>query len=176
MAAAAGCATAAERELVVESACREGQPNGAYTVRMRGGQPRIVGAFHDGVRTGTFIFWNANGARVAVIPYEDDVPNGTIALWHAGGRGVRSLARRLEAPMARGRPHGTWRAWHANGRLRYEVTYDRGTLGRAAAWEPNGRALTASEARRAIEAERRREDADLARLAAMIQEHRPRCE
>lgn len=175
MAAYAGCAMAVEPALVVEGGCRDGQPNGAFTVRMPNGQPRIVGAFHDGVRTGTFIFWTAGGERLAVIPYEDGQPNGTIALWHAG-RSSGAPARRLEAPVSRGEPHGTWRAWYANGHLRYEATYEHGALRKAAAWEANGRAAQTEHARGMIEAERRREHSDIARLAKMIDDHRPRCD
>ena len=168
------CAAGAQPSVVVEAGCRDGQPNGAFTVRMRSGQPRVVGAFRDGIRTGTFIFWNAAGTRLAVIPYDEDEASGTIALWHASGK--RSAARRLEAPTVRGQPHGERRAWYANGRLRYEATYEHGALGEAKAWDANGRALGDAQARAAVESERRREDADVASLARMIEDHRPRCD
>jgi len=76
---------------------------------MRSGQPRVVGAFRDGIRTGTFIFWNDSGTRVGVIPYDEDMASGTIALWYATA-GKRPAARWLEAPVVRGKPHGERRA------------------------------------------------------------------
>ena len=141
---------------------------------MRSGQPRVVGAFRDGMRTGTFIFWNDSGTRVGVIPYDEDMASGTIALWYAT-TGNRPAARWLEAPVVRGTPHGERRAWHPNGRLRYEARYERGVLLEVSAWDATGRALASAQARELVEKERRREEATIALLAKSIADHRPRC-
>ena len=42
----------------------------------------VVGAFAQGRMTGTFIFWSAAGARVAVMPFDNDAKSGTVALWY----------------------------------------------------------------------------------------------
>ena len=54
--------------LVASGACRDGQPNGAYELRSANGQVRISGAYAKGHRTGTFLFWSATGARIALVP------------------------------------------------------------------------------------------------------------
>ena len=64
---------------------------------MQDGRLRVVGAFAHGRKTGTFIFWNTSGARVAVIPYQDDEKAGTVALWYTVPGARRELQRKLEA-------------------------------------------------------------------------------
>src|SRR6185295_8574780 len=78
--ALAATASAAQ-DFVVEGSCRDGQPHGSYELRDAKGAVRAVGAFNRGKRTGSFLFWSSNGARVAQLPFEDDVLSGTVALW-----------------------------------------------------------------------------------------------
>jgi hypothetical protein len=142
---------------------------------MSDGRLRVAGAFHEGKRTGTFIFWNASGGRLAAIPYDNNVRNGTIALWHVGGRPAREIGRRLEAPVVRGEAHGMHRAWHANGQLQYEATYDHDRLLDAAAWDADGRALPQRDARATVVQARRRDDSFVASLERMVADHRVQC-
>ncbi len=91
---------------VVTGACRDGVPNGAYELRMPDGRLRILGAFAKGRRTGTFLFWAASGARIAVIPYDDDAKVGYgRALVCAGDPAGRA------APQARSRLRGGRAPW-----------------------------------------------------------------
>ena len=80
--AASGVAAAAATGWIVDATCRDGQPNGYYELRDGDGALRVAGAFHYGKRTGSFIFWNDRGARIAHIPYDDGVRNGTLATWY----------------------------------------------------------------------------------------------
>lgn len=169
-------AEAAESALVPNVGCREGQPNGAYELRMADGRPRVVGAFHDGKRTGTFIFWNESGGRLAAIPYDNNVRNGTVALWHIGGKPPREIGRRLEAPVVHGQAHGAQRGWHVNGKLMYEATYERGRLVAASAWDARGRALPDAEARKLVTDAQRRDDVFLGTLERLVSEHRGQCD
>lgn len=167
---------AAEPALLASGACRDGQPNGAYELRMPDGRVRAVGAFHEGKRTGTFFFWNADGGRLAAIPYDDDVPNGTIALWHQRGKPSRESGRKLEAPMVAGRPHGIRRSWYETGRLRAEVSFDRGTLVEAEVWTRSGRPLATADAKRIALQDARGEETYIAALERFVARHRPQCE
>ncbi len=168
-------AQAAQEVLVANGGCRDGRPNGAFALRSPDGRLRVSGAFHEGKRTGTFIFWNAAGLRVAVIPYEEDVRNGTIALWQPGPRGGRDPTRRLEAPVVRGHAHGVTRAWDTDARLRYEATYAHDQLQRVLAWDASGKQLGDDAARAMANEAQRRDSAYIDGLEAMLARHRPSC-
>ncbi|MEP7205553.1 MAG: hypothetical protein ABI920_01340 [Casimicrobiaceae bacterium] len=170
-----GAAFAAEGRLVADGTCRDGRPNGIYELRAAGGVLRVLGAFHAGKRTGTFIFWNASGGRIAAIPYDEDVRNGTIATWHIGTRPAREIGRKLEAPVQRGKVHGTLRSWYRNGKPRILAEYERGTLLEVQAWDEAGRAFPEAAARRVEDEVTRERERELDALERLIAEHRPDC-
>ena len=61
-------AAAPAESYVVDGACRDGVAQGRYELRTSSGALRVTGAFNHGRRTGSFIFWEPSGARVAHIP------------------------------------------------------------------------------------------------------------
>lgn len=171
---ALAAASAAER-LEVVGACRDGVPNGAYELRMPDGRLRVAGAFAQGRMTGTFIFWTAAGARIAVIPYADDARTGTLARWYTAASGSE-LGRRLEAPFLENRRHGIERSWHANGAERAEFRYQHGVLVSAVAWDARGVALPAAQARRQAERDAAADERFFSTLEGAVRDHRPACE
>jgi hypothetical protein len=171
--AAAAPAASAETFSVV-GACRAGLPNGAYELRMPDGRLRIAGAFAQGRKTGTFIFWTAGGARSAVIPYDDDAKTGTVALWYTAAG--HELARRIEAPYAYNQLHGIVRAFYSNGAPRAELRYEHGTMVVAEAWDQHGARLSPAQAQRLAVGEVRAAERVYSGLEALVHEHPPRCE
>ena len=141
---------------IVEGYCREGQAHGAYELRTADGAVRVVGAFNRGKRTGSFIYWNAAGVRVAHIPFEDDALSGTVALWYPAPVRNSATQQKLEAAYAQGRRNGVSRSWYPDGRPRAEFAYSDGDLVEAKAWNARGNALTQTEARALAERERHR--------------------
>jgi len=160
---------------VVAGACRDGQPNGAYEVKMPDGRVRVVGAFAKGRRTGTFLFWAANGVRVAVIPYDGDPKTGTVATWYAEPAARGDLRRKLEAPYVRDVLHGLTRSWYASGRLRGEYRYEQGALVEASGWAENGARLQEVEARRMAGVDRAAAEKFYADLEQVVAENLPLC-
>jgi hypothetical protein len=172
--ASAALAATPER-LLARGACRDGVPNGAYTLAMPDGTMRVVGAFAKGRRTGTFLFWGPIGARVAVIPYEDDVKVGTVALWYAPPARGEAPRRRLEAPYAAGLRNGVTRSWYASGARRAEYRYEHGELAEARAWSEAGEPLSDTVAS-GLAARDRASDAEVfADLERTIAENLPQC-
>jgi antitoxin component YwqK of YwqJK toxin-antitoxin module len=169
-------ADASAQPYVVAGSCRDGAPNGAYELAMPDGRLRIVGAFAKGRRTGTFLFWSASGARIAVIPYEDDAKIGTVALWYPPAIPRDAPRRKLESAYAAGVLHGYTRSWHANGKPRAEYRYERGALAAALAWSESGEPLPEPEARRLAERDRGTEAEFYASLERMIAENTPHCD
>ena len=153
--------------------CRAGTPQGAWKLAAPDGTLRAIGAFAQGRRTGSFIFWNAAGVRVAHLPYEDDAMNGTLALWYETPVQNGEGQQRLEAVYAHGKLDGRKRSWHANGRLRGEYTYANDVLLDARAWDGRGDALPEAEARAQAKAELRAESAYYRTLDALVNQHRP---
>ncbi len=171
----AGAEVRAE-SFAIDGNCRDGAPSGAYELRMPDGRVRIIGAFAKGRRTGTFLFWSASGARIAVIPYEDDTRVGTVALWYPPATAQGAPRRKLEAAYAVGVPHGDTRSWHANGNRRAEYRYEHGELAAAEAWSDSGAPLSESDARRLAERDRAADAEYFASLERMIAENAPRCD
>jgi hypothetical protein len=156
--------------------CRYGVPNGAYELRMPDGRLRIVGAFAQGRMTGTFIFWSAAGARVAVMPFDNDAKSGTVALWYTPPDGRVEAGRNLEAPYVDDRPHGIVRSWHPDGRPRAEYRYEHGVLSDARAWSDSGTALAGTEAEHLAVRDAANDERFYASLLAVIRENLPACE
>ena len=129
------------QELVIGGTCRDGEPNGAYTLRAPDGRLRVAGAFAKGRRTGTFLFWSERGARIAVIPYDNDRKVGTIATGTRRGRRKGTLRANPKRPtstissMARSGP-GTKTA--SRGR---DLRYEHGELVEARALAASGAPL-----------------------------------
>ena len=156
--------------------CRDGVANGAFELRMPSGQLRVAGAFARGRRTGTFIFWTASGARIAVIPYDDNAKTGTVALWYppAGARG--EITRRSETPFADGVTDGEVRTWHPGGVRRGEYRYAHGTLVSALAWTAGGASVPEARARAQAERDAAQNERHYANLEKLVADHEPRCD
>jgi hypothetical protein len=173
---AGGAAVACAQPYFVSGACRDGEPNGAYELRMPDGRLRVIGAFTKGRRTGTFVFWATSGARIAVIPYEDNLKAGTVALWYAPANAQADLPRKLEAAYVGDGLHGITRSWHANGNPRTELRYERRELVEARAWVEAGAPLPEVEARAIAGRDVATDDRFYATLEAIVADNRPRCE
>jgi len=156
--------------------CRMGMVNGEYELLQRDGRLRIVGAFSQGRKTGTFIFWGPAGARNALIPYEGDAKQGTVALWHATRDGRAEFARKLEAPYRANLLHGIKRSWYPDGTPRAEYRYEDGALVEAHAWTRAGSMLSPDEARRQAERDAETDERSFASLEAMIARSLPSCD
>jgi hypothetical protein len=178
----AGCAfalavaQALAQPYVAAGQCRYGVANGGYELRMPDGRLRVVGAFSHGHMTGTFIFWSAAGARVAVLPFDNDARSGTIALWYAGSDGRVEAGRKLEAPYVDDRPHGIVRSWHPNGMPRAEYRYEQGVLSDARAWSDAGVPLAEADAERLAARDAANDEKFYASLLAIVRGNLPPCD
>lgn len=160
----------------VEGSCRDGRPQGAWRLIGPEGTPRALGAFSKGRRTGSFIFWNDAGVRIAHIPYDDEgIRNGTLALWYDEDSRIGSAPQRLEAKYVRGKRDGIAITWYRDGRMRGEYRYVNGKLVEATARDERGRLLDAERARAQAEADRRANEREYAELEALVDAHLPRC-
>jgi hypothetical protein len=167
---------AAAQDFIVDGSCRDGRPHGAYELKGKGGEVRVVGAFNRGKRTGSFLFWSSAGARIAQLPYDDDLLNGMLAAWHAPARRGEEPRQKLEAAYVQGRLSGIKRSWFDTGRDRAEFRYEDGRLVAARAFAAGGQPLPETEARalaaRDAETDRRLVES----LEAMVRANLPRCE
>ena len=173
--AASGVAAAAAPGWIVDATCRDGQPHGHYELRNADGALRVAGAFHYGKRTGSFIFWNDRGARIAHIPYDDGVRNGTLATWYDRKSGAEP-PRRFESAWRRGTRDGLTRTWYADGHHRSETEYVRGRLVSSTGWSDAGARLTERGARELADRDAASADALYAELEALVKRHLPRCD
>jgi len=176
VAAAPQWALAASASYVVTGNCRDGQPHGAYELRMPVGTMRVAGAFTRGKRTGTFLFWSSSGTRIALLPYDDDVLSGTVALWYSAAGPKVEPRSKLEAVYANGRVAGSTRSWYPDGRPRTEFRYDGGVLAEARAWSATGAPMPEAEARALAARDLREDEQYFSTLEANVRDNPPRCD
>jgi antitoxin component YwqK of YwqJK toxin-antitoxin module len=169
-------APALAQAYVVVGQCRSGTPNGGYELRMPDGRLRVVGAFTQGHMTGTFIFWSAAGARVAVLPFDNDSRSGTVAFWYTASDGRIEAGRKLEAPYVNDRLHGIVRSWHPNGIPRADYRYEHGVLSEARAWSDSGTPLADTDAERLAARDAADDEKLYASLVAIVRENLPPCD
>jgi len=158
-----------------EGSCREGVAHGAWQLIGANGQPRALGAFAHGKRTGSFIFWSATGVRIAHVPYDEDAKNGTLALWYDAPARDGPSAQRLEAKFVHGAPDGVTTVWDRDGRRRGEYRYVGGRLVDALAWDARGRALGGERARAQAESDALAHERQYRTLDRLVERHLPRC-
>jgi len=167
---------AATAAYVVTGNCRDGQPHGAYELRMPDGTLRVSGAFARGKRTGSFLFWSSAGVRIAHLPYDDDAMSGTVALWYSTGGPTIEPRQKLEAVYAHGRRAGGARSWYADGHVRAEYRYDQGVLAEAHAWNTRGAPLSDVEARALATKDVTTDEQYYATLEAIVRDNPPMCD
>jgi antitoxin component YwqK of YwqJK toxin-antitoxin module len=175
LAALAAVAHAADT-YTVRGACRDGYAHGVYELRDAAGKLRAQGAFNRGARTSSFIYWSANGIRIAHVPYDDGVVSGTVAMWYAQTLPGREARQKLEAAYANGQRHGLTRSWFPNGRPRGEYVYENGTLAGAKAWNAVGVALSDEAARKQAQRDADEDAKFVASLDATVEANLPACE
>jgi hypothetical protein len=176
VAAAPQWALAAPASYVVTGNCRDGQPHGAYELRMPDGTMRVAGAFTRGKRTGTFLFWSSSGGRIALLPYDDDVMSGTVALWYSAAGPKAEPRSKLEAVYVNGRVAGGARSWYPDGRPRAEFRYDRGVLAEAQAWSATGAPMPEAVARTLAARDLKEDEQFYSTLEAIVRDNPPPCD
>ena len=176
LAASAPWTLAATASYIVSGNCRDGRPHGAYELRMPDGKLRVAGAFNHGKRIGSFLYWNAAGARIALLPFDDDAINGTVALWYLAASAKTEPKPKLEAAYANGLPAGDTRSWYPDGRPRAEFRYDQGVLAEARAWSAKGASLSGAESRAMAVRDRAADEQFYNTLLRIVRDNPPPCE
>jgi antitoxin component YwqK of YwqJK toxin-antitoxin module len=174
-------ATAAPAKPVLESYvvtgnCRDGRPHGAYELRTANGQLRVAGAFNQGKRIGSFLFWSSSGARLALLPFDDDALTGTVALWYFPASAKGEPQPKLEAAYANGVLSGTARSWHPDGHPRAEFRYEHGELAEARAWGARGKPVPDADARAMAAKDRVADETYYNALETVVRDHPPTCD
>jgi erythromycin esterase-like protein len=172
---AAPLVAAAAPSWTVDGGCRDGRAQGPYQLRGENGQLRVSGAFNEGTRTGSFIFWRESGVREAHVPYDDrGLRNGTVATWYAGPPG-QEPARHVESAWHGGRRDGETRTWHPDGHRRSQTVYVDGRIASSVAWSDDGTPLAPAAAREQALRDERAADAEYAARDALITAHPAPC-
>ena len=155
--------------------CRDSRAQGPYQLRSDNGQLRVAGAFNEGTRTGSFIFWRDNGVREAHVPYDDrGLRNGTVATWY-DGPSDREPPRHVESAWRRGVRDGTTRTWYPDGHRRSQTEYAQGRIVTSIGWTETGDPLSDAAARELAEADEQAADADYAQRSGLVADHMPSC-
>jgi hypothetical protein len=175
LACAGGVAVASDEAYRVTGQCRDGHAQGGYALRSMDGTLRVQGAFNQGQRVGSFIFWTSGGARIAHLPFENDVLAGTVSLWYADAPAGAEPPHKLEAVYRQGARHGQTRSWYASGQRRGEYEYVDGELRSARAWSEAGAAYEEAAARALAERDRTADADYIDTLLAIVRRHLPDC-
>jgi len=154
--------------------CRDSRAQGPYQLRSDNGQLRVAGAFNEGTRTGSFIFWRDNGVREAHVPYDNGLRSGTVATWYEGASD-REPPRHVESEWRHGLRDGTTRTWYPDGHPRSQSEYGNGRIVSSSAWSDAGERLPEDAARALAETDEQTADAAYAGLDDRITTHMPNC-
>ena len=173
-AALVATALAAPAALTANGGCRDGRAQGPYQLRSDRGQLRVAGAFNEGTRTGSFIFWRENGVREAHVPYDNGRRNGTVATWY-DGTPDREPPRHIESEWRHGVRDGTTRTWYPDGHRRSETEYANGRIVSSTAWADAGERLPDAAARALAQSDEQAADAAYRHRSALIADHMPNC-
>lgn len=174
-AVANGVGAATMATWVADGNCRDGRPQGPYELRTGEGQLRVAGAFNEGTRTGSFIFWSDAGVRIAHLPFDQGLLNGTVAIWYEAPPG-REPPRRFESAWRHGKRDGETRSWYRDGQPRAQTQYAAGRIVASAAWTDVGARLSDPAARELARQDAAAVDDLYAELDALVREHMPRCD
>ena len=174
LAASLPMASGATAQYAVSGNCRDARSHGAYELHMPDGRLRVAGAFNNGKRIGSFLFWSSTGSRLALLPFDDDTMSGTVALWYSAAPSRAEPSRKLEATYVGGRPVSA-RSWYPDGRLRAEFRYDNEKLAEARAWNANGMLLPDAEARALAARDRVADEKFYDTLLAIVRDNPPAC-
>jgi hypothetical protein len=166
---------AATAPYVATGSCRDGRPHGAYELRMPDGKLRVAGAFNQGKRIGTFLFWSSSGQRIALLPFNEDLLSGTVALWYAQPAITGEPRPKLEAVYVGGELVSAT-SWYDDGRQRAEFRYDHGVLSGVRAWSASGARLADARARALATRDKTADDQFYNTLEAIIRDNPPPCE
>jgi hypothetical protein len=101
-----------------EAAARDG---GSFVGRYADGHPRVAGRYDgEGLRAGTWRFWNEGGRLVREIDYDLGVRHRAFREWHEGG------APKTDGFYLAGERDGLWRHWDETGHAAADERYDGG--------------------------------------------------
>lgn len=143
---------------------------------MPDGQLRVAGAFNQGKRIGSFLFWSSSGVRIALLPYDEDVKSGTVALWYSVTKPKTDPKPKLESVYANGRFAGGTRSWYPDGRPRAEFRYENGVLAEARAWTAKGAPLSEADARTMAARDSASDEQFYNTLEGIVRDNPPQCE
>jgi hypothetical protein len=107
----------AERDPVLGRAA-VARGGGTFVGRFASGGPRVVGRYDgEGLRTGTWRFWNEAGRLTREIDYDLGVRHRAFREWHDNG------APRTDGFYLAGERDGLWRHWDESGRPAADERY-----------------------------------------------------
>lgn len=123
--------------------------HGRYTESLPDGSKYSQGQYEDGLRTGPWIFWHADGRVAKSGSYKNGKPDGVWTYWRdkdsiapaVGSQPERegSTKQRVET-YAEGKRNGVWLYYHPNGRISKQEEYRDGRRhGTWIEWYPNGK-------------------------------------
>jgi hypothetical protein len=166
-----------EAALTVDSECKGAIPHGAYTVESVSGAVRIAGSYADGLRSGSFTFYDAGGEKLIALPYTGGLIHGTVEAWHvpdeAGGGEPRL---KLVSDISAGFIEGRYRTWYDNGKPRSDFTVEEGEIVSAKTWNPDGSVLEIGDPSAFLQTDIETDFAYYSRLEQVMDAFPPVCE
>ncbi len=130
---------------------------------------RVDGRVDSGRMTGTWVYYDSYGEKLAVVNYKLDQRHGPVQLYYvtADGPAVRRL--RMTGEFVNGAQNGMLQSRWPSGGKKLERDFDQGILQGARGWTEKGARLDDGMAMAAAIKESRDEDALLAELESFVQ-------
>lgn len=168
---------AGDGTLVASNDCKAGIPHGEYRVKSADGPVRIAGSYAEGLRSGSFTFYDAGGEKLIALPYTRGLIHGTVEGWHvpdeAGGGEPRL---KLVSDISAGFIEGRYRTWYDNGKPRSDFTVEEGEIVSAKTWNPDGSVLEIGDPSAFLQTDIETDFAYYSRLEQVMDAFPPVCE
>jgi hypothetical protein len=140
-----------------------------FVIRDTQKRVRVDGRVDSGRMTGTWVYYDSYGEKLAVVSYRLDQRHGPVQLYYvtADGPAVRRL--RMTGEFVNGAQNGMLQSRWPSGGKKLERDFDQGILQGARGWTEKGGRMEDGTAMAAAIKESRDEDALLAELESFVQ-------
>jgi hypothetical protein len=117
----------------------DGKPEGLFELRTPDGKVQVRGNFEQGRKTGTWIFADSGGVKVAELTYRDGLRDGPFQMWYGSFAFPESAGKdKLAATFDADQLDGDKTRWRKDGSPECKTRFDHGTIINAECWDGNG--------------------------------------
>lgn len=124
----------------------DGKPEGLFELRDSRGNVQVRGNFQQGRKTGTWIFSDSGGIKVAELTYRDGLRHGPFRMWYGSLAFPESAGKdKVAAAFDGDQLNGDKTRWRKDGSPECKTRFDHGAIINVECWDANGLQMSEAE-------------------------------